>query len=125
MKAKTVFLATVTLAAMAAMALAPTDDELKRAMEWTARTLDGEMKELPFTFSYNGKDFRAGGWTKTKTDTGYVFREPSGTIEAILEIKTYPGFPAVSWLLRFRNVGTAKSGIISNVSNFDFFVPAV
>ena len=125
MKTKTVVLATVAMAAMAAQALAPTDDELKRATEWTARTLDGEMKELPFTFSYNGKDFRAGGWTKTKTDTGYVFREPSGTIEAILEIKTYPGFPAVSWLLRFRNGGTAKSGIISNVSNFDLFVPAV
>ncbi len=109
----------------AAYALVPTADELKQAEEWSAHVFGGELKELPFTFSYNGKDFRAGGWTRTKTDAGYVFREPSGTVEAMLEIRKYPGFPALSWLLRFRNVSTAKSGIISNVRNFDFLLPAV
>ncbi len=117
--------AVCSLIAATAVAIVPMADELKLAEEWAVRTLDGDMKELPFTFSYEGKDFRTGGWTKTRTDTGYVFREPSGTIEAILEIRKYPGFPALSWLLRFRNVAAVKSGVISNVHNFDLYVPSV
>ena len=122
---KNIIITACSLASMAAVAVVPRSDELKMAKEWSMRAFGGDMKETPFTFSYNGKDFRTGGWTKTKTDTGYVFREPTGMIEAVLEIRKYPGFPALSWLLRFRNISAAKSGIISNVRNFDLLVPAV
>ena len=122
---RNIIITACSLASMAAVAVVPRSDELKMAKEWSMRAFGGDMKETPFTFSYNGKDFRTGGWTKTKTDTGYVFREPTGIIEAVLEIRKYPGFPALSWLLRFRNISSAKSGIISNVRNFDLLAPAV
>lgn len=125
MTTKNLLMAACTMIAVPSMAITPTVDELKLAEEWSVRVFGGDMKDLPFTFSYNGKDFRAGGWSRAKTDMGYVFREPSGAIEAVLEIKKYSGFPALSWLLRFRNVSAAKSGVVSNVRNFDMSVPAV
>ena len=118
-----IVLTACALTSLTAVAVTPRSDELKMAEEWSMRVFGGDMKELPFTFSYNGKDFRSGGWTKTKTDTGYVFREPTGKIEAVLEIRKYPRFPALSWLLRFRNISEGKSGIISSVRNFDLLVP--
>ena len=125
MKTKNLLMVACTMVAVPSLAIMPTTDELKLAEEWSARVFDGDAKGLPFTFEYNGKDFRSGGWTRTKTDAGYVFRDPSGAVEAVVELRKYPGFPALSWLLRFRNVSSAKSGVISKVRNFDFFVPAV
>jgi len=53
--------AALTLAAANVFALQPTAAELKTAREWVKTAFVSEMKDLPFTFFYDGKKFPARG----------------------------------------------------------------
>ena len=112
------------LVVLPSSALEPTSDELKAADAWRTEILGGDVAKLPFTFTYDGRKAPAADWTRTKTANGFALRDPSGTVEATVEVRTYPGSPAFSWLLGFRNVSKVRSKVISKVKPLDFRAPA-
>jgi len=121
---KIVSAAALMLAAANGLALRPTATELKTAREWVNMVFMGETKDLPFTFVYDGHNFpAAGGWTKISTDSGFSLKAPDGAVEVTCELNVYPDFPAVSWLLRFKNVSAKRSKVISAIKPFDFRIP--
>ena len=115
--------AALTLAAANVFALQPTAAELKTAREWVKTAFVGEMKDLPFTFVYDGKKFPGEGWTRISTASGFALKAPDGAVEVTCELNVYPDFPAASWLLRFKNVSAKRSKVISAIKPFDFRIP--
>ena len=123
MRRNAVFLSAVVVLALPAFALRPTADELKAADTWRTELFGGDNAKLPFTFTYDGKKAPTAEWTRAKTADGFALRDPSGTVEARVQVRTYPGFPAFSWLLSFRNLSSAKSKVIAKVKPLDFRSP--
>ncbi len=84
---------------------------------------------VPFSFIYNGASSRdlLGGWTVVQTDIAAVagvarkhitWRSSDG-LECRMEMKTFDAYPAVEWVLYFKNTGTENSAIIENVQALD------
>ncbi len=81
---------------------------------------------IPFTFVYDGKPSSEllYGWQKTaKSDTladGCVlhtvtWRDPATRLECTLELTEYPDFPAIEWIVYFRNTGEQDTPILQNI----------
>src|SRR5262245_36243708 len=75
---------------------------------------------VPFSFQYAGVEFspsrwsfvdsvRANAWSRTYTD-------PSGVLQATIQMISYPESGATKWFLVFQNVGTVNSAEIKNVN---------
>ena len=85
----------------------------------------------PFSFVYNGKSstgfIRNWNYERIKNAPGepdvvsytYRYSEPGSGLEVTCEVKGFPGFNSVEWLLRFRNRGEAASKIIEQVKVTD------
>lgn len=108
---------------VAALAVTPSADELASVKAWDARVFSGGVGELPFSFEYGGVRAPAAGWTRTTTADGLRFVSPDGALAADCEIRRDPGFPVLSWLLRFTNLSKGRTKVISRVRSFDFRVP--
>ncbi len=48
-----------------------------------------------------------------------VWKEKADGLECIMELKEYRDFPAVEWVVRFRNNGTGNSPILKNIQALD------
>ncbi len=83
-----------------------------------------------FSFTYGGKSSMEflPGWkvetTETTLDAGrvqrtLVFRDPAGVLEVRCEIIEYSEYPAVEWVVYFKNVGTKDSPVLADVQAMD------
>jgi len=80
---------------------------------------------LPFSFTYRGKSSREflNDWKFERRENGIAFVSPDG-LTAHVEIRTFPDFPAVEWLLSFENTAGEDSGLIEDVNALDIYVQA-
>ncbi len=101
------------------------------ASEWAEAALSFPEKLPPFSFVYDGKpspdimgdwEMRRGEAThgdRGRNDTVAVWRDPQSGLECELTLSTFEHFPAVEWLLRFRNTGDADTPIIEGIKPLD------
>lgn len=106
-----------------ALAVTPRADEIESAKAWDARIFSGDLADLPFSFEYGGARAPAADWTRTRTADGLRFVSPDGALAADCEIRRDPGFPVLSWLLRFTNLSKGRTKVIAKVRPFDLRVP--
>lgn len=90
-------------------------------------------KDLPFSFTYNGKSSAEllPACTKTEKDLKpsdgkrqhvVTFTDPATGLEVRYEATRFDGFPAVDWVVYFRNNGTTDTPIIENIRAMDMKV---
>lgn len=121
-----VFVATIALALSAAAAgfdPAAAHDKAGRD-KFVAAHID-RPEEAPFSFVYGGRPSSAllAKWpstTETKTDglktlTTVVYTDPATRLRVTVVYTLYSDYPAVEWVVRFKNEGRADSPIIENI----------
>jgi len=84
---------------------------------------------LPFSFTYGGKSSEelVPGWNRSRTSTSkagvktrtLTWRDPKTGIECVLELQTFAKFPAVEWVMRFRNTGTEDTPLLEDIRPLD------
>ena len=85
---------------------------------------------VPFSFVYGGKSSAdlLPGWTQTRATSrgtrgetvhGTVWRDPRTGLECRMELSAFADFPAVEWVLHFRNGGAADTPILEQVQALD------
>ncbi len=84
---------------------------------------------LPFSFQYGGRSSSEliPGWKLARTGhtkAGVTTREltwhdPATGLECVLEMQTFAEFPAVEWVMRFRNTGTQDTPLIEGLRPLD------
>jgi alpha-galactosidase len=85
---------------------------------------------LPFSFQYGGRSAAEliPGWKKTTrtissradvTTREITWRDPETGLECVLEMQTFAHFPAVEWVMRFRNTGKQDTPLIENIRPLD------
>jgi len=88
-----------------------------------------QMKEIPFSFVYDGKPSGTflQSWPRTvdkKEDLGQSrqtieWKDPVGRLKVIAEVTAFRDFPAIQWLLRFENSGNDDTPILEQVRVLD------
>ncbi|MCX6620906.1 MAG: alpha-galactosidase [Acidobacteria bacterium] len=80
----------------------------------------------PFSFVYGGKKSAdlLPGWRVRSAALGadreeFLYADPVTKLEVRVEVKPYKDFPAVEWLLRFRNAGTRDTPMLAQVMPLD------
>jgi alpha-galactosidase len=84
----------------------------------------------PFSFRLGGKPSAEllGTWQVTRTTKPgaegvkvqiVTWRDPQSGLECEMEQQTFAGFPAVEWVLRFRNTGKTDTPIIEDIQALD------
>jgi alpha-galactosidase len=119
-------------------------DERSAAREWASAALLGQGStepgtdletKLPFSFVYNGKPSAdlLGSWKRTakkeRARSGkqrhiVTYADPATGLEVICEATVFMDFPAVEWILRFRNSGTGDTPLIENILPLDLGIAA-
>jgi len=84
---------------------------------------------MPFSFQYGGRAAAEllAGWKKTQTSKSaagvttqeLTWRDPKTGLECVLELQTFAKFPAVEWVMRFRNTGKKDTPLIENIRPLD------
>ena len=85
---------------------------------------------LPFSLQYGGRPAAEliPGWKKTTrtiqsqadvTTREITWRDPETGLECVLEMQTFAHFPAVEWVMRFRNTGKQDTPLIENIRPLD------
>jgi alpha-galactosidase len=85
---------------------------------------------MPFSFQYGGRSAAEliPGWKKTTrtiqsqadvTTREITWRDPETGLECVLELQTFAHFPAVEWVMRFRNTGKQDTPLIENIRPLD------
>jgi alpha-galactosidase len=106
----------------------PYDDELAYINQWTEQLLSGETKV--FSFSYDGKnsaeilsEFTVVESHDEPTDRARTYslswHDQKTGLTVLLEVVRYDDFPAVEWMLRFRNDGLESTPILTKVNAMD------
>jgi len=108
-------------------AVEPSADELAAAAKWVAARLDAKSAAgLPFSFVYDGKPSAKAisSWKShlaaRQLDNGRLERtitlaDPKTGLTLRCVATVYRHFPAVEWVLHFRNAGAADTPILENV----------
>lgn len=114
----------------------PTEAEVQAVQRWADAAFTGEAGDwldgwlgtgLPFAFDYDGRPFAemARQWPCTRrnpveADGGHsqviTWQAPDG-LQVICHVRRFDAFPAVDWLLSFRNTGAEDSGLIEGVQS--------
>jgi alpha-galactosidase len=91
-------------------------------------------EHAPFSFTYGGKpssqilsSWQTSHGLSPVTDGllyHYIYTDPATKLTVIAEVRTFRNFPAVDWVLRFRNDGTADTPIIENIEALDLSLAA-
>ncbi|MEM8945731.1 MAG: alpha-galactosidase [Planctomycetota bacterium] len=106
-------------------AVVPSEAELKRADDWIQSSFVSGAS-YPFRFDYDGQSSAAllPTWEKSQTEVRLnenrlqhvtVFRDPKQQFEVRLVATHYTDFPAVEWVLHFKNIGDQVSPILKNI----------
>ena len=121
------------LVAANARAVTPTPAELHHARAWASANFrsSGPRRELPpFSFVYDGKpsaelfkhwNFSAGpiAHEAGKHVQEFYYRDSSTGLELTCELTIYEDFPAVEWVLYFKNTGSKPTPILEDVRALD------
>ncbi len=95
-----------------------------------------EMKpQIPFSFVYDGRPSSAllDKWQRTVTDKRIdatrtrrvvTFKDPKTGLVCEAEAVLFDAFPAIDWVLRFRNEGSTDTPILEQVNTLDATWPA-
>jgi alpha-galactosidase len=84
----------------------------------------------PFSFRYDGKPSAEllKQWSVSRTSQTdsqgvtvhrAVYTDPQTKLECIFELRQYPDFPAIKWVVRFRNGGTSDTPILGDIQALD------
>ncbi|MFQ6040226.1 MAG: alpha-galactosidase [Candidatus Poribacteria bacterium] len=84
----------------------------------------------PFSFTYDGKSSAEflRGWDfrqeterrdETKTEHLFTYTDPQTGLQAICSCEVFADFPAVEWVVRFKNNGADDTPIIENIQALD------
>jgi alpha-galactosidase len=117
-------------AAIPAGAATPTRNELLVAHRWAEAELCDARSGPPFSFVYGGKPSASllPGWRvvrrKTAPDRDTILRtltytDPSTRLEVRCSATEYADFPAVEWVVTFRNLGAHDTPLIEDVRSAD------
>jgi alpha-galactosidase len=93
----------------------------KEKLDKWLETAFTQIGYLPISFSYDKKSssILLREWKKTETAlSSYeksIVYEASDGMRAIIDVRLFPGFPVVEWLLSFENVGEKNSKLLENV----------
>lgn len=135
----------VILSPQFARAVSPTAAEMAEARQWAAAKFEGAadvrehdrlqgephpLVEPLFSFVYQGKqsaDFlhtwRIKRVSKTlgdgRTARATAYFDPATGLEVRCDAVEYSGYPAVEWILHFKNTGRQDTGIIENILPMD------
>lgn len=100
---------------------------------WTAPFLESRVDSLPFSFRYDGQDSRdfLPRWKRSAktvdTDAGrrvsLKWVDPDTALEVRAEAVVYRDFPAVEWVLWFRNGGPRPAPLLEDVRPLDAALP--
>src|SRR5271170_7077 len=97
--------------------------------------LNKTVREIPFSFLYDGKpssefiskwkrteraETPAGGELRRETLT---YTDPQGELELTCEISSFPNSHAVEWLLHLRNIGSQDTAMIQDLRPMDLRIP--
>ena len=111
------------VAAVSSAALEPgrNDPEFKAALDWAARM--GQATATPISFRYASRKSAEllPTWTQTteshplsplKIEYRVRWTDPGSGLVVALEAVVFKDFPAVEWVVRFKNAGTADTPIL-------------
>jgi alpha-galactosidase len=111
------------------MAAAPTGGELEAVNRWASAAL-AEAATAPFSFGYGEGRAPAilSSWRFERSeDAGgksvLKWTDPATGLECRAEITRYSDFPAVEWVLYFKNTGTADTPILDGIQALDAGLP--
>jgi len=114
-------------------AVSPSRGELEHAREWARTnfsTMGPAAKLPPFSFVYGGKPSSAllKGWRVSvgsptrrgaASQQSYLYTDPATGLELRCEVTRYADFPAVEWVLYFKNTGREPTPILEQVRALD------
>jgi alpha-galactosidase len=114
---------------------APTAADAIAAAAWLKDRFAPASPDLPFSFVYGGQlsSKLVPSWTFTETPatldanrTQHVYRyvDPASHLELRAEAIVYQDYPAVEWVLFFKNTGSAETPILEQVQALDLFLTA-
>jgi len=122
------------------MSSKPTAAEQARAIDWFAKAFlspltGAEAAPFPVSFGYDGQKSSAllPSWrvdrapvTINDQATGHVvtLSDPNSGVQCRCEITTYADFPAVEWVVSFKNTGAADSSSISDIKPLNITLAA-
>jgi len=110
-------------------AAVPVHDEMDRARAWVKENFSSSWpaaKLPPFSFLYGGKPSGdlLKGWRlrvspetrrAAETQQSYCYTDPATGLEVTSELTRYDDFPAVEWVLNFKNTGHKPTPILQDV----------
>ncbi len=96
----------------------------------TAISLESWKSALPFSFKYDGKASAAlfPAWHETEETASsaggelhrYTYTDPVTQLKVIAEVRTFTDYPALDWVIKFRNDGTRDTPIIEDILPLDW-----
>jgi alpha-galactosidase len=99
------------------------------ARTWAARITEAEDDLLPFSFRYGSRSAAAllPAWKRSQTSrksSGITthelcWRDRKTGLECVLELQTFAKFPAVEWVMRFRNTGKKDTPLLEDIRPLD------
>jgi len=110
-------------------------DELAAAREWGRKAFGGTSPQVPFSFIYDGHPSEEvlKGWKATRatrkldrrrTQRTLEYRDPQTGLVVTCTAIEYRDFPAVEWVLHFRNAGKEATPIIEDIRPLDVTIAA-
>ena len=119
-----------TSAEKTAPAESPKNEEMKMKNQWVQEHLMDAKAKLPFSFVYDGKASEAllAEWTKkvgekkldnNRTERTLTYTDTKTGIELRCQVIEYADYPAVEWVVYFKNGGARDTPIIENVQALD------
>ena len=112
------------------MSLKPTSEEMTAVDTWIESHFSPEPMQRAFSFVYDGhnsEDFIA-SWETTfskealdeeRTAHALAFTDPDTRLEVRVEAISYHNFPAVEWVLNFKNGGATDTPILEQILPLD------
>ena len=105
------------------------EKENSAAMQWVRKSLD-----TAFSFQYASQSSAAflRQWKQASSSRTFpdgrveltkIFKDPATGLEVRVESTVFPDFPAVEWVMHFKNTGTSDSPILENILPLDAALP--
>ena len=120
------------------MSSIPRQSESESGQSWLGNFFSletgGALSGFPVSFRYDDRESSAflGEWSALRESTqqpdGYsvetiLMADPRTRLECRCEIRVYADFPAMEWVVHFRNAGTTDSPILSEILPLDALLP--
>jgi len=113
-------------------AMTPNKQEMKEASQWSQGRLGAARRkpDLPFSFTYGGrssrdllKEWRLERKTrrvgKTRKQHALTYSDPATGLKVRFEALTYDDYPAVEWVVHFKNEGKKDTPILESIRALD------